>query len=295
MADRELIGYIIIAIVILIFMGFRIVRPTQRGVVERLGRYRRIAEQGLRWVIPFIDRMIKVNVTEIRLDVPRQSVITKDNLNLQIDAVVYFKVNEVNKALYNVNDYFTAIPSLAQTTLRSVIGELQFSEVNAQRQVINAKIEKELDTQTIAWGIEIIRVELQDVQPSKEVQMAMDKVVTAEREKEAKITQAMAEKEAQRQIAESEVIAAEADKRAKIERAEGEAKAVLIEAEAKSAAIKMVNTAVEETFKNNAQKFKALEVTESTLRHNSKVILTEKGISPSLILNETGEKVTPIK
>lgn len=295
MTDNEMIGYAVLAVLILVFMGFRIIRPTQRGVVERLGKYRRIAEQGLRWVIPFIDRMIKVNVTEIRLDVPRQSVITKDNLNLQIDAVVYFKVNEVNKALYSVNDYLTAIPSLAQTTLRSVIGELQFAEVNAQRQVINAKIEKELDTQTIAWGIEIIRVELQDVQPSKEVQMAMDKVVTAEREKEAKITQALAEKESQRQIAESQVIAAEADKRAKIERAEGDAQAVLLEAEAKATAIRQVNIAVEETFKHNAQRFKAMEVTETTLKHNSKIVITEKGISPSLILNDTPDKVVPVK
>lgn len=293
--DTETFGYIVVALLIFIFIGFRVVRPTQRGVVERLGKFRKISEQGLRWVIPFIDKMIKVNVTEIRLDVPRQSVITKDNLNLQIDAVVYFKVNEVNKALYNVNDYYTAIPSLAQTTLRSVVGELEFSEVNAQRQVINAKIEKELDTQTIAWGIEIIRVELQDVQPSKEVQMAMDKVVTAEREKEAKITQARAEKESQRQIAESEVIAAEADKRAKIERAEGDAQAVLLEAAAKASAIKQVNIAVEETFKANAQRFKAMEVTENTLKHNSKVIITEKGISPSLILNDTDDKVIPVK
>ncbi len=293
--DSEVLGYIVIGVIIFGLLGFKVIRPTQRGVVERLGKFRKVSEQGLRWIIPFVDRMIKVNVTEIRLDVPRQSVITKDNLNLQIDAVVYFKVNEVNKALYNVNDYFTAIPSLAQTTLRSVIGELQFAEVNAQRQVINAKIEKELDTQTVAWGIEIIRVELQDVQPSKEVQMAMDKVVTAEREKEAKITQATAEKEAQRQIAESQVIAAEADKRAQIERAEGASKAVLINAEAEASAIKLVNNAVEETFKTNAQKFKAMEVTETTLKHNTKVVLTEKGISSSIIINDSDSHITPIK
>lgn len=279
---------------ILFLMGFRIIRPVEQGIVERFGKYSRTADQGLRWIIPFVDKMIKVNITEIRLDVPKQQVITKDNLNLSIDAVVYFKVRDVMKSIYNVNNYIGSIPSLAQTTLRSIIGELNFTEVNAKRQVINAKIETELDSQTEAWGIDILRVELQDVQPSNEVQNAMDQVVTAEREKEAKITQSLAEKEAVRIRAEAKIIDADAEKKAAIEKATGAAEAVKLAAQAKAEAIEDVNNAVEKTFKTNAQKYKSLEVTENSLTYNSKVILTEKGISPSIIVNEGEEKVVPV-
>jgi len=283
--------------IIFIFLGFKIIRPVEKAVVERFGKYSRTLEQGLRWIIPFVDKIIRINITEIRLDVQKQQVITKDNLNLSIDGVVYFKVNDPLKAIYNVNNYLNSIPSLAQTTLRSIIGELDFTEVNAQRQTINAKIETELDSQTQTWGIDILRVELQDVSPADDVQRAMDKVVTAEREKEAKITQSEAEKEAMRRYAESKVIEAEADKRSKIERAKGKAEAVRIESHAKAAAIKIINEAAENSFKKNAQYFKSLEVTENSLSNNSKIVLTEKGISPTIVFNQSDnkEQIIPIK
>ncbi len=279
---------------VLFIMGFRIVRPTQQGLVERFGKFNRVSGQGLTWIIPFIDKMYKVNVTEINLDVRKQQVITKDNLNLDIDAVVYFRVQDPKKAVYEVNNFMSAIPSLAQTTLRSIIGEMPFVEVNAQRQTINAKIEQELDNQTQSWGIDILRVELQDVQPSLIVQQAMDQVVTAEREREAKVTQSLAEKEASRELAEAEVIKAEADKRSKIERADGEAQAIVLKAKAEAEAIKLVNDAADKSFVGNAQMYTSLKVTENSLRSNSKVILTEKGISPSIILNDTNGKVVPV-
>jgi len=283
-------------IFVIFILGFKIIRPVEKGIVERFGKYYRILEQGLRWVIPFVDRVIRVNITEIRLDVRRQQVITKDNLNLSIDGVVYFKVADPLKAIYNVNSYINSIPSLAQTTLRSIVGELEFTEVNAKRQTINSKIESELDSQTEGWGINILRVELQDVSPANDVQKAMDKVVTAEREKEAKITQSEAEKEAMRRYAESKVIEAEADKRSLIERARGRSEAIKIEAEAKALAIKTINLAAQESFKENAQKFKSLEVTENSLINNSKIVLTEKGISPTIVFNDSGveKKIIPI-
>lgn len=274
--------YLVVGLFILI--GFRVVRPIQRGLVERFGKYVRTSEQGLRWIIPFVERMRKVNITEIRLDVAKQSVITKDNLNLEIDAVVYFKVNDVSKAIYNVDDYAQSIPSLAQTTLRAIVGEMPFTEVNANRASINNKIEKELDSQTQAWGIDILRVELQDVSPSNDVQNAMDKVVTAEREKEATITQAAALKEAAKEEAEAIVIAARAQKESTIERATGEAEAIAL-----------VNNAVEKTFQLRAQKYRELEVTENALSNNAKIIITEKGISPSVILNTEGSDVIPVE
>ena len=277
-----------------ILLGFRIVRPVEKGIVERFGKYKRTSEQGLRWIIPIVDRMIKVNITEIRLDVERQSVITKDNLNLGIDAVVYFKVKDVLKAIYNVNDYWRSIPSLAQTTLRSIVGEMVFTEVNANRQSINTRIEQELDSQTEDWGIEILRVELQDVQPAQDVQRAMDQVVTAEREKEATITRATALKEAAKQEAEAKIIHAQGEKSAKIEQATGDAEAVKLKAKAEAEAIAKVNDSVEKTFLEKAQAFKKLEVTESSLHQNTKYVITEKGISPSLIVNATDDTVIPI-
>lgn len=278
--------FIIPGIILFFFIlfGIRIIRPVERGVVERLGKYRRTMDQGIHWIIPIIDRMRKINITEIRLDIMRQNVITKDNLNLGIDAVVYFKVKDVTKALYNVNNYWTSIPSLAQTTLRSIVGEMEFTEVNANRQMINTKIEKELDSQTDAWGIEILRVELQDVQPAREVQNAMDKVVTAEREKEAKITRAIAEKESSKQVAEAVII-----------KAKGDATSVELAANAEANAIRAVNSAAEESFTPKAQQLKAWEVTQRTLTKNSKIIITEKGISPSLILNNADENIVPFE
>lgn len=276
-------------------LGFRIVRPIEVRLVERLGKFHRTIDQGLKWIIPFVDRAISVPITEIRQDVPKQSVITKDNLNLQIDAVVYYKIKDAVKAKYNIDNFMSAIPSLAQTTLRSIVGELQFVEVNAQRHTINQRIEAELDTQTEEWGIDILRVELQDVHPSQSVQHAMDQVVTAEREKEAKITAATADKEAIRQQAEAKIIDAEATKTAQIERATGRAEAIRLEAKAKADAVREVNDAVEATFKENSQKFKALEVTQESLQNNAKVVLTEKGINPTIVLNEGNDTVIPVK
>ena len=285
----------LLVVLVFILLGFRIVRPIEVRLVERLGKYSRTMNQGLRWLIPFIDRAYRVGITEIRQDVPKQSVITKDNLNLQIDAVVYYKIKNAIKAKYNIDSFFTAIPSLAQTTLRSIIGELEFVEVNAQRHTINQRIESELDTQTEEWGIDILRVELQDVHPSTVVQEAMDKVVTAEREKEAKITAATAEKEAVRQQSEAMVIDAEAAKRSAIERATGAAESIRLRAIAKAEAIREVNNAAEDTFKANAQKLKAYEVTEESLRNNTKFVITEKGISPTIVMNDSDGAVVPVR
>ncbi len=287
--------FLLLVVLFITVLGFRVVRPIEVRLVERLGKYHRTIDQGLKWIIPFIDKARSVPMTEIRQDVPKQSVITKDNLNLQIDAVVYYRIKDAMKAVYNIDSFFSAIPSLAQTTLRSIIGELQFVEVNAQRHTINQRIEAELDSQTEEWGIDILRVELQDVHPSQSVQHAMDQVVTAEREKEAKITAAQAEKESVRQISESRIIEAEADKTSQIERATGRAESIRLEAIAKAQAVREVNKAVEETFKANSQKFKALEVTQESLSRNAKIVLTEKGITPTIVLNDGDNSVIPVR
>lgn len=290
-----IVGFILFAIGL---TGFTTIRPIEKGIVERFGKYNRTITQGLTWVVPFIDRVYRVNVAETQVDLMKQSVITKDNLNLSIDGVVYYKVNDPLKAVYNVNNYTWAIASLAQTTLRSIVGEMNFVVVNAQRQTINARIEQELDSQTESWGIDILRVELQDIQPSRDVQLAMDKVVTAEREREAQVINASAEKESAKELAEAKVIEAEGDKRAAIQTAKGVAESQVIEASAEAEAVKLVNDAVEGSFKDNARKFKALEVAQTSLVNNSKIVLTEKGINPSIIFSDDGgdtNSVVPVR
>ena len=143
-------------------------------------------------IIPFVENVINVPTTEIRVDVDEQTVITKDNLNTDVDAIVYYKIQDVMKAIYNIQDYKTAIPSLAQTTLRAIMGQMTLTEANENRQRINQSVEQELDKETNNWGIDIIRVELQKIDPPEDVQGAMNNVVKAENEKIAAINLATA-------------------------------------------------------------------------------------------------------
>lgn len=183
------LGWIILLIfIVMIFsLGIRIVRPTEKGLIERLGKFQRVADQGFHWIIPVIDRMVKVNVTENMVDVEPQKIITKDDLNATVDAVVYFRVLDPKKAVYQAQNYRRQISSLARTTLRDIIGKMTLTEANSKRDDLNKQLEKELDIQTDAWGIDIIRVELQRIEPPEDVQGAMNKVVIAERDKKAAI------------------------------------------------------------------------------------------------------------
>lgn len=264
--------WIIIGVLLLIgFVGIKIVRPVEKGLIETFGKYSRTAEQGFNWIFPIIQRMVKVNITEIKVDVEPQNIITKDKLNAEVDAVVYYKIKEVNKAIYNVNNFATSVPSLARTTLRAVIGKMTLSDANEKRDKINIDVEKELDKQTDAWGIDIIRVELQKIEPPEDVQNAMNMVVKAENEKIAAIDTATA-------------LETEADgtRRAAIKVAEGNRQAAILEAEGKAKAFELIR----ESFKDEAQVLKRLEVTQASLENNSKVILTEKGINPHLIIGD---------
>ena len=182
--------------VVLFFMGIRIVRPTHRGLIERLGRYRRFAEPGFHWIIPVIDRMFQVNVTEQMVDAQPQEIITNDNLNARVDAQVYFKVRQdeesVKNSQYNVHHYEWQIVNLARTTLRNIIGTLTLKSANSERGKINEELHKTLCMETQHWGIEIVRTELKEIDPPKDVQETMNKVVKAENEKIAAIDYATA-------------------------------------------------------------------------------------------------------
>jgi regulator of protease activity HflC (stomatin/prohibitin superfamily) len=273
-----MIGLIITAILlflILLITGMRIVRPTERAVIETLGRYTRFASAGFNWVIPFIQHCIQVNTTERMAQIESQEIITEDKLNASVDLVIYYKVkkdeNSVKNSLYEVNNFEDQIIILAQTTARNVIGEMEFKDVNSKRKDLNNKLAKILSEETNAWGVDIIRVELKDITPPRDVQDTMNKVIKAENEKRSAIDFATARE-------------TEADglRRAKIKEAEGEKQASILKAEGQAKAFDLINKA----FKGNAQKLRQLEVTENSLRNNAKIILSDKGINPQLLIGQ---------
>ncbi|HIH22279.1 TPA: SPFH/Band 7/PHB domain protein [Candidatus Micrarchaeota archaeon] len=273
---------LIFGIIVYAVLAIKIIRPVEKGVVERLGKFSHIAESGLLILIPFVERVITVPTTEIRVDVDEQTVITKDNLNTDVDAIVYYKVQDVTKALYNIQDYKTAIPSLAQTTLRAIMGKMTLTEANENRQQINQSVEQELDKETNNWGIDIIRVELQKIDPPEDVQGAMNNVVKAENEKIAAINLATAVE-----------TRADGERRSKIKVAEGEAKAVELRAEAEARAIQLVHEAAQKYFKGDAQTLKKLQVTENSLSQNTKYVI-QKGTDITAIISDTAG-ITPVE
>jgi len=269
----------IIAAVIYFIIGVRIIRPTEKGLIESLGKYNSFAGPGFHWLaFPFY-RLVKVNITEMMVDADPQEIITKDKLNATVDAQVYFKVKpdetNVKASQYNVYDYEEQIVQLARTTLRNIIGTMSLNDANSKRDSINRNLMTTLIKETKSWGIEVVRTELKEINPPKDVQDTMNKVVKAENEKQAAIDFATA----------NETIA-DGERRRAIKIAEGNAKAVTIEAAAKAEAIKKVNEAAEKYFVGNAQKLKALETMEATMKDNSKIIITNKGVTPNLLIGD---------
>ena len=255
-----------IFIIILFFSGMRIVRPTHRGLVERLGKYRRFASPGFNWIIPGIDRMFQVNTTEQMVDALPQEIITNDNLNARVDAQVYFKVKmdeeNVKRSQYNVNNYQHQIVNLARTTLRNIIGTMTLKSANSERSRINSELLKTLCSETASWGIDIVRTELKEIDPPKDVQETMNKVVKAENEKIAAIDFATATE-----------TTADGQKRAEIKKAEGIRQAHILAAEGEAQAIKLVNEAANQYFVGNAQLLKKLQTLEISLKDNAKIIV----------------------
>ena len=255
------------------FMGVRIVRPVEKGLIERLGKYRKTAEQGFQWIVPVIDRMVKVNITENMVDVEPQRIITKDDLNATVDAVVYFRVIDPKKAIYNAQNYRAQISSLARTTLRDIIGKMTLTEANSKRDTLNGILEVELDKQTDAWGIDVIRVELQRIEPPDDVQTAMNNVVIAERDKKAAIDFATAVETKADGERRAEIKKAEGKKQGLILEAEGQAQAIIQVAKADAEKIQKVNTAIREYFKDEAQIYKKLETVERALKDGTKYVI----------------------
>ncbi|HEY4755932.1 MAG TPA: SPFH domain-containing protein [Ignavibacteriaceae bacterium] len=258
---------IIVAIVLFIFfLGIRIVRPTHRGLIERLGKYNRFASSGFNWIMPVIDKMYQVNITEQMVDAEPQEIITNDNLNAVVDAQVYFKVKDdelnVKNSQYNVNNVNFQIVNLARTTLRNIIGTLTLKSANSERGRINTELHKILIDETTTWGIDIVRTELKQIDPPKDVQDTMNKIVKAENEKIAAIDYATAVE-----------TVADGEKRAAIKKAEGIKQANILKAEGEAEAIRLVNDAANKYFVGNAQLLKQLETVQNSLQNNTKVVV----------------------
>jgi regulator of protease activity HflC (stomatin/prohibitin superfamily) len=277
---------VIIIAVLLFFIGIRIVRPTHRGLIERLGRYSRFANPGFNWIIPIIESMYKVNITEQMVDAEPQEIITNDNLNARVDAQVYFKVKadeeSVKNSQYNVNNYHWQIVNLARTTLRNIIGTLTLKSANSERGKINSELHKTLLEETSNWGIDIVRTELKEIDPPDDVQDTMNKVVKAENEKIAAIDFATARE-----------TTADGEKRAQIKQAEGIKQARILQAEGEAEAIRLVNEAADKYFIGNAQLLRKLQALESALEENAKIVVP----TGSELVNIIGEMagVVPLK
>ena len=266
------------ALVVFVLMTIKIIPPMERGLVERFGRYNRFGVPGLNIIIPFVESVRRINITEQMIDTEPQEVITKDNLNAQVDAQIYFKVisdeESVKRSQYNVNDYEVQIVALARTTLRNIIGQMNFVEVNSQRDKLNDELAKALRSQIKAWGIEIVRSELKEIEPPKDVQETMNKVLKAQNEKTAAIDYATATE-----------TQADGKRRALSKEAEGFKQSEILKAEGQAKAIELVNKAAREYFKDETQLLKKLEVTENALKNNAKVIVP----SGSSLVNVIGE------
>jgi len=271
--------FIIIATAFFLFLaGIRIIRPTRRGLIERLGKYKKFANPGFHWVIPLIDKLYSINITEQMIDAEPQEIITNDNLNASVDAQVYFRVldaeENVKNSQYNVNNYKWQIVNLARTTLRNIIGTLTLKSANSERGKMNAELHKTLAEETKTWGIEIVRTELKQIDPPSDVQETMNKVVKAENEKISAVDYATA----------AETVA-DGVKRAKIKEAEGYKQSKILHAEGEAEAIKLVNEAADKFFTGNAQLLKKLETLEASLKNNAKIVVP----SGTELVNVIGE------
>lgn len=261
-----IIPVILLIIIIIFFAGIRIVRPTSRGLIETLGKYTKYAEPGFHWIIPLVQMLVLVNITEQMFSAEPQVIITNDNLNATVDAQIYFRVKmdeeSVKASVYNVNNYKLQIVNLARTTLRNIIGTLTLKSANSERGRINTDLHTTLMDETSKWGIDVVRTELKEIDPPKDVQETMNKVVKAQNEKIAAIDFATA--------AETN---ADGIKRAEIKKAEGIRQGKILEAEGEAQAIKLVNESADMYFKGNAQLLRKLQATEKALEKNAKIVV----------------------
>ena len=256
--------FLLVAAVVLVSKSIKTV-PQQRAlVIERFGKFDRTLEPGLRFIMPFIDRVsAKHDLREVPLDVPSQVCITRDNTQLQVDGVIYFQVTDPMKASYGSSNFVFAITQLAQTSLRSVIGKLELDKTFEERDLINTQVVNALDEAASNWGVKVLRYEIKDLVPPAEILRSMQAQITAEREKRALIAASEGRKQEQINIAaderEASIQRSEGEKQAAINRAEGEAAAILAIAQANSQALRQIGEASETAGGMNAVNLKVAE------------------------------------
>lgn len=258
--------------------GLRIVKPYEKGLVIRLGKYNSTVESGLTVIVPYIDQLIKVDMREQVINVMPQQVITKDNVGVTVDAVIYYKVVDPVKAEFEIFDFNLAATTLAQTNLRNLIGDKQLDETLTARDLINTSLREVLDEATNPWGVKVTKVELQKIDPPQDITQAMSQQMKAEREKRARVLEAQGIKEAA------------------ILTAEGEAQSVKLRAEAQANAVTQVAQAAEKNFTPRAEKLKRLEVSEKVLGDGATKYVIPSSADIVNVLNLDGDtKLVPLK
>jgi regulator of protease activity HflC (stomatin/prohibitin superfamily) len=289
----------IIVLIIFLYLSIRTVRPTSRGLIERFGRYNRFANPGIVFLIPFIERLVRINITENMIDAGLQEIITSDSLNAQVDAQVYFKVrsdeDSVKSSQYNVFNYMVQIVALARTTLRNIIGTMTLKEANSERGKINSSLYNNLSLETKSWGLEIVRTELKEINPPSDVQETMNKVVKASNEKIAAIDFATARETQADGERRAAIKVAEGQRQSAILQAEGQMQAKVLVADGEAQAIKLVNEAADRYFIGNAQLLRRLQALEQSLTNNTKVIVPADSTLVNVIGGLAGIDINPPK
>jgi regulator of protease activity HflC (stomatin/prohibitin superfamily) len=267
-----IIFLVVLAVVVVVTLARSIVtiRQAEKGLVERFGRYKETLDPGLRFLVPYVDTLrARVDMRETVLDIEPQAVITKDNVGVTVDAVVYYFVTDAKAVRYEVANFYVAISKLAQTNLRNLVGDMSLDETLASRERINSSLRETLDEATDKWGVKVTRVEVKEILPPKDITDAMSKQMKAEREKRATILDA----EAYRQ---KQILVAEGDKQNAILVAEGDKQSAILRAEGEAKAIENVSKAASEYFVGNAQLLKQLEVTQASLQTNTKLVISDQ-------------------
>ena len=276
--------FVTAVLVVFLFFGLvavarsaRIVRQYEKGLVMRLGKFHAMAPSGLAFIMPLMDDLIRVDMREQVISVPPQKLITKDNVTVEVDAVVYYKVVDPVKSQFEVQDFGYACTTLAQTNLRNLIGDRTLDETLVARDMINTNLRHVLDDATNNWGVKATRVEVQKIDPPRDITEAMSRQMKAERDKRAAILDAEGVKQ-------SQILQAEGFKQSEILKAEGDAQARITRANAEAEAVKLVSNAAETYFKERAEVMRRLEVLNNTLAQNTKYVVP----SNSSVVNVLG-------
>lgn len=261
-----LLGALLLFALIVIIRAARIVNQYEKGIIMRLGKFHGLAPSGLTIIMPFTDTVLRVDMREQVISVPPQKLITKDNVTVEVDAVVYYKVVDPVKSQFEVQDFGYACTTLAQTNLRNLIGDRTLDETLVARDAINTNLRHVLDEATNNWGVKVTRVEVQKIDPPRDITEAMSRQMKAERDKRAAVLESEG-------IKQSQILQAEGVKQSEILRAEGDAQARITRANAEAEAIRLVSTAAETFFKDRAEIMRRLEVLNNTLAQNTKYIV----------------------